>query len=655
MRNKNFRSMLYGLAVVLIMGLALCYQGEYQYVMANDLLKDDECYDFEATEPIIDIANCSVSYSGEIYDFVEWKIKPLEGYEDVSIEMSLRAPNGNIVNSYYDRVYGGYYEIDENGYYTFRYLVDEWGAGDGVYQIHRLFVFTDNNQYTITNGYNGIDFSSLNFTVSGQKQDTTAPIIDKDNIVICKEELSYTTGEKYQEVQFQVPVKENESGIQSIEVWYGPYESFGEGFSSRWNFYTGRGIHAGLRPNPLGVIDVGISMSEWESGVTYGLDYVEVTDCAGNTSIVNLASDNTDELDDFDAVPEQYRFTTDDIHVHTYSEEWTTDILPTCSADGVQSRHCTTAGCIGACDFEEFSATYEHTYGEWKVTKEATSSENGLKERTCSVCGDTETEIIPATGDNTDTTPDINEGDNHNTAPDTNVGDNTNTMPDTNAGDNTNIVPDTNVGDNTNTVPDTNVGDNTNTDKKPSDVTNDEKEEDKTETPAKKNTTLTDTVNKCKVVVTSSNIKNPTVAYKKSTNTKAKTIKVPDEVVIDGVKYKVTSISNNAFANNKKVTKAVIGKNVTSIGKSAFKKCTNLKTVEIKSTKLNKIGANAFYGAKKLTKITLKSTKLTKKSVGKNALKGTNKKLVIKVPKSKVKTYKTYFKNKGNKTVKVKK
>ena len=44
-----------------------------------------------------------------------------------------------------------------------------------------------------------------------------------------------------------------------------------------------------------------------------------------------------------------------------------------------------------------------------------------------------------------------------------------------------------------------------------------------------------------------------------------------------------------------------------------------------------------------------------KKSVGKNALKGTNKKLVIKVPKKNVKKYKIYFKNKGNKSVKVKK
>ena len=57
----------------------------------------------------------------------------------------------------------------------------------------------------------------------------------EDNIAICKEELSYTTGEKYQEIQFQIPVEENESGIQSIEIWYGPYASFGEGFSSAWS------------------------------------------------------------------------------------------------------------------------------------------------------------------------------------------------------------------------------------------------------------------------------------------------------------------------------------------------------------------------------------------------------------------------------------
>ena len=97
------------------------------------------------------------------------------------------------------------------------------------------------------------------------------------------------------------------------------------------------------------------------------------------------------------------------------------------------------------------------------------------------------------------------------------------------------------------------------------------------------------------------------------------------------------------------------GKNyvVTAIGKNAFAGCKKLTSITVKSKQVKTIGKNAFKGCKKLKKITLKTTKLTKKSVGKNAFKGTHKKLVIKVPKKYVKKYKTYFKNKGNKKVRV--
>ena len=156
-----------------------------------------------------------------------------------------------------------------------------------------------------------------------------------------------------------------------------------------------------------------------------------------------------------------------------------------------------------------------------------------------------------------------------------------------------------------------------------------------------------------KLQVTSSDKTNPTVECIGLENKSVKKVKIPDAVTIEGITYKVTAVADNAFSGNKKITAVTIGRNVTAIGKNVFKNCKNLKTVDIKSTTLNKIGANAFNGANKLTKITLKTTKLTKKSVGKNALKGTNKKLVIKVPKKLVKKYKTYFKGKGNKTVKV--
>ncbi|MBD5545124.1 MAG: leucine-rich repeat protein [Lachnospiraceae bacterium] len=171
--------------------------------------------------------------------------------------------------------------------------------------------------------------------------------------------------------------------------------------------------------------------------------------------------------------------------------------------------------------------------------------------------------------------------------------------------------------------------------------------------PAAKNTVLTAASQKCTVKVTSSSLTNPTVAYVKSTNSKATTISIPATIKINNVTYKVTSIAASAFANNKKITKITIGKNVTTIGKNAFKNCTKLKTVTINSTVLKSIGATAFSGDKNLKTVTIKSSKLTTKTVGKNAFKGTNSKLVIKAPKKKVAAYKKFFKTKGNKKVTV--
>lgn len=174
-------------------------------------------------------------------------------------------------------------------------------------------------------------------------------------------------------------------------------------------------------------------------------------------------------------------------------------------------------------------------------------------------------------------------------------------------------------------------------------------------TPAAMGEKLTVTDQQCTVKVTSADKENPQVAYIGTTNKKATQVKVPDTVSVKGVTYKVTSIADKAFYKNKKIKTVTVGKNVTSIGKGAFQNCTSLQTVTIKSTALNKIGANAFNGDKKLMKITLKTTKLTKNSIGKNVLKGTNKKLIIKVPGNKVSAYKSYFQNKGNKNVKIKK
>lgn len=130
---------------------------------------------------------------------------------------------------------------------------------------------------------------------------------------------------------------------------------------------------------------------------------------------------------------------------------------------------------------------------------------------------------------------------------------------------------------------------------------------------------------------------------------------IPDSVDIFGKKYKVTEISSKAFYKCSWLKKIEIGSNIKKIGDKAFYGCKNLKIVNIKSKVLNTIGKNAFRGCKNLKQITIKSTKLTGKSVGKNAIKGTNHKLTIVVPSKKAAVYRKYFRNAGNKKVKLKK
>lgn len=119
-----------------------------------------------------------------------------------------------------------------------------------------------------------------------------------------------------------------------------------------------------------------------------------------------------------------------------------------------------------------------------------------------------------------------------------------------------------------------------------------------------------------------------TVTFQKPTKKTNKKFTVPAEITANGITYKVTAIADKAFQGNKKLTQVVIGKNVKTIGKSAFEKCSRLKTISVKGTAVKK--------------------------VGKNALKGIHAKCKIKVPKKKLNAYKKIFKGKGQKkTVKI--
>ena len=140
------------------------------------------------------------------------------------------------------------------------------------------------------------------------------------------------------------------------------------------------------------------------------------------------------------------------------------------------------------------------------------------------------------------------------------------------------------------------------------------------------------------------------MAIKKSKITNPTTLHIPATVKYKGVKYKVTSISANAFKNCKKVKQVTISGNVVSIGAGAFQGCTGLTILKV-GTGVTAIGTKAFYDCRSLTSAAIQTTKLTAAKTGKNAFtnagKNNYKKLNVKVPKSKLALYKKILQSRG--------
>lgn len=168
-------------------------------------------------------------------------------------------------------------------------------------------------------------------------------------------------------------------------------------------------------------------------------------------------------------------------------------------------------------------------------------------------------------------------------------------------------------------------------------------------------------------------ITNSDVAYMGPIDKNVASVTVPGTVTINNRTYKVSSIANNAFKNNKKLKKVVISNNVISIGNAVFQNCAKLKKVTMPTTlkiigkkafyncknlksvvipkKVKTVGKKAFYNCKKLRSVTILSKKLTAKSIGNKAFTkaGSNDygKLKITVPSKKYSTYRMILRKKG--------
>ena len=262
-------------------------------------------------------------------------------------------------------------------------------------------------------------------------------------------------------------------------------------------------------------------------------------------------------------------------------------LQPTCSSKGVTEYMVTVTyeGVTGTATTELTDIPeLEHSWDDGVVTVTPNTEHDGVITYTCSVCQIIRTEVLPKLQDAN------NSGTKH---------------PAGNTGITDTVSNNASTGTAGNTANSTN---NTETDTGAEDI--------------QVGSVITEDSSDVKYKVITIG-RNPAVECVRTTDKNLKNLVIPSSVTIDGVTYKVTAIADNAFKNCKKLTTVRIGTNVSRIGKRAFNGCKNLKSVKINSKKL------------------------TKKSIGTSAFKGISSKAVIKVPKSKLKTYKSYLKKSG--------
>ncbi|MDY3918101.1 MAG: Ig-like domain-containing protein [Candidatus Limivivens sp.] len=81
-------------------------------------------------------------------------------------------------------------------------------------------------------------------------------------------------------------------------------------------------------------------------------------------------------------------------HTHQWDTAYTVDQVPSCSAAGSSSIHCTICGQSNPSSTRTVAAL-SHKYGSWTVTKQATIFQTGIRVRTCRLCNAKQTQTIP--------------------------------------------------------------------------------------------------------------------------------------------------------------------------------------------------------------------------------------------------------------------
>ena len=107
----------------------------------------------------------------------------------------------------------------------------------------------------------------------------------------------------------------------------------------------------------------------------------------------------------------------------------------------------------------------------------------------------------------------------------------------------------------------------------------------------------------------------------KGMNTKKANVTIPDTIISQGKKLKVTTIAEGAFEKNTSIKNVTLGKNVKQIGRKAFRNCKKLKKVNYPSN-LQQLGAQSFENCTGLQQVSLPDSV---KTIGKKAFKNCKK------------------------------
>ncbi len=78
---------------------------------------------------------------------------------------------------------------------------------------------------------------------------------------------------------------------------------------------------------------------------------------------------------------------------HTWAATKTIDKQPTCKTEGSKSIHC--LNCSVTKEVETIPITTTHNFSNWKEVVKATEQAAGREDRTCTICGVTESRVIP--------------------------------------------------------------------------------------------------------------------------------------------------------------------------------------------------------------------------------------------------------------------